>query len=90
MIIVNGWKPLTIITKYSILDVAASLDPPLKRTVSAELRSVLSLSSLQLLSHSLSIFSSCVSSSGTNNLFLSFNYNLCLCYVRSYYLDICL
>ena len=29
MIIVNGWKPLTIITKHSILDVAAALDPPL-------------------------------------------------------------
>ena len=29
MIIVNGWKPLTIITKCSILDVAAVLDPPL-------------------------------------------------------------
>ena len=29
MIIVNGWKPLTIITKRSILDVAAVLDPPL-------------------------------------------------------------
>ena len=27
--IVNGWKPLTIITKHSILDVAAALDPPL-------------------------------------------------------------
>ena len=27
--IVNGWKPLTIITKRSILDVAAALDPPL-------------------------------------------------------------
>ena len=27
--IVNGWKPLTIITKRSILDVAAVLDPPL-------------------------------------------------------------
>ena len=26
----NGWKPLTIITKSSILDVAAVLDPPLK------------------------------------------------------------
>ena len=26
---VNGWKPLTIITKSSILDVAAILDPPL-------------------------------------------------------------
>ena len=29
VIIVNGWKPLTIITKRSILDVAAVLDPPL-------------------------------------------------------------
>ena len=29
VIIVNGWKPLTIITKHSILDVAAGLDPPL-------------------------------------------------------------
>ena len=29
VIIVNGWKPLTIITKQSILDAAAALDPPL-------------------------------------------------------------
>ena len=29
VIIVNGWKPLAIITKCSILDVAAVLDPPL-------------------------------------------------------------
>ena len=29
VIIVSGWKPLTIITKSSILDVAAVLDPPL-------------------------------------------------------------
>ena len=29
VIIVNGWKPLTIITKHSTLDVAAVLDPPL-------------------------------------------------------------
>ena len=29
-IIVNGWKPLTIITKRSILDVAVVLDPPVK------------------------------------------------------------
>ena len=27
VIIVNGWKPLTIITKSSILNVAAVLDP---------------------------------------------------------------
>ena len=31
MIIVNDWKPLTIITKHSILNVAAVLDPPLGR-----------------------------------------------------------
>ena len=30
VIIVNGWKPLTIITKRSILDAAAALDPPLE------------------------------------------------------------
>ena len=29
VIIVNDWKPLTIITKHSILDVAAALDLPL-------------------------------------------------------------
>ena len=29
VIIVNGWKPLTIIIKHSISDVAAALDPPL-------------------------------------------------------------
>ena len=29
VIIVKGWKPLTIITKRSILDVAAVLDPSL-------------------------------------------------------------
>ena len=29
MIIVNGFQPLTIITKRSVLDVAAVLDPPL-------------------------------------------------------------
>ena len=29
VIIVNGWKPLTIIPKHSILGVAAGLDPPL-------------------------------------------------------------
>ena len=38
VIIVNGWKPLTIITKRSILDVAAALDPPLRniRILSSE------------------------------------------------------
>ena len=29
VIIANGWKPLTTITKSFILDVAAVLDPPL-------------------------------------------------------------
>ena len=29
VIIVNGWKPLTIVTKHSILDAAAALDLPL-------------------------------------------------------------
>ena len=29
VILVNGFQPLTIITKRSILDVAAALDPPL-------------------------------------------------------------
>ena len=29
VILVNGFQPLTIITKRSILDVAAVLDPPL-------------------------------------------------------------
>ena len=28
VIIVSSWKPLTIITKRAILDVAAALDPP--------------------------------------------------------------
>ena len=34
VIIVNGWKPLTIILKHSILDVAAFLDPSLLITFS--------------------------------------------------------
>ena len=29
VVIVNGWKPLTVITKRTILDIAAALDPPL-------------------------------------------------------------
>ena len=31
VVIANSWKPLSIITKYSILDVAAALDLPLGR-----------------------------------------------------------
>ena len=30
VIIVKGFQPLTVITKHSILDVAAALDPPLR------------------------------------------------------------
>ena len=30
VVIVNGWKPLTTITKNSTLDVAVVLDPPLE------------------------------------------------------------
>ena len=33
-VIVNGWKPVTIITKCSILDIAAALDPPLDTVIS--------------------------------------------------------
>ena len=36
-IIVNGWKPLTIITKSSILDVAVVLDPPLQTVITQEI-----------------------------------------------------
>ena len=36
VIIVNGFQPLTIITKRSILDVAAALDPPLATVSSVE------------------------------------------------------
>ena len=37
VVIVNGWKPLTIIKKRSILDVAAVLDPSLKMELEDEL-----------------------------------------------------
>ena len=37
VIIVNGFQPLTIITKHSILDVAAALDPPLHTSSSVKL-----------------------------------------------------
>ena len=37
VIIVNGFKPLTIITRHSILDVAAALDPPLRWIISCVL-----------------------------------------------------
>ena len=41
VIIVNGWKRLTIITKSSILDAAAVLDPPLKLLTKIQKRSIL-------------------------------------------------
>ena len=37
VIIVHGFQPLTIITKCSILDVAAVLDPPLLVTLKEEI-----------------------------------------------------
>ena len=37
VMIVNGFQPLTIITKRSILDVAAVLDPPLNVLTTTEL-----------------------------------------------------
>ena len=48
VIIVKGWKPLTIITKRSILNVAAALDPSLKLEKKAWFESSL----LSLLRHS--------------------------------------
>ena len=41
VIIVNGWKPLTIITKSSTLDIAAVLDPSLKIIFSLDLKNLL-------------------------------------------------
>ena len=43
---VNGFEPLTIITKCSILDVAAILDPPLKGLSMVKMKSETSLSTL--------------------------------------------
>ena len=36
VIIVNGWKQLTIITKRSILDAAVVLDPPLQKVYGSD------------------------------------------------------
>ena len=43
LIIVNGWKPLTIITKHPILDAAAAVDPPLIRELFLEMVATLNL-----------------------------------------------
>ena len=40
VIIANGFQPLTIITKHSILDLAAALDPPLITQVRNEWKNV--------------------------------------------------
>ena len=46
VIINNGWQPLTIITKSSILDVAAVLDPPLTSASNAVANEILDISDL--------------------------------------------
>ena len=58
VIIINGWKPLTIITKRSILNVAAALDPPLSYWLTNNWNHVFSqrLAVLQLLLLSLRCF----------------------------------
>ena len=43
MIIVKGFQPLTIITKHSILDVAAALDPPLRTSAANQLNVLMRL-----------------------------------------------
>ena len=42
VIIINGFQPLTIITKCSILDVEAALDPPLIKKYKSSIRITLS------------------------------------------------
>ena len=50
VIIVNGFQPLTIITKRPILDVAAVLDPPLNITATVcRLRILVILMEMQIL-----------------------------------------
>ena len=43
VIIVNGWKPLTIITKSSTLDVAAVLHPPLGTSIVTTYNSIITI-----------------------------------------------
>ena len=64
VIIVNGWKPLTIITKrsilnaaLSILDIAAVLDPPLDRFLNVPLSVVFSIKKVLMLSWKIEIIS---------------------------------
>ena len=49
VIIVDGWKPLTIITKSPILDVTAVLDPPLIEAMVIEYKNPMKMSSLSTL-----------------------------------------
>ena len=46
VIIVNGWKPLTTITKHSILDTAAAIDPPLDITIKIAYNELIGYTSL--------------------------------------------
>ena len=48
VIIANGFQPLTIITKRSILDVAATLDPPMSTAIHLELTNDLGVEPLKL------------------------------------------
>ena len=53
VITVNGWKPLTIITKCSILDVAVALETPLRRSEMLLFRNSADLLSESFLSENL-------------------------------------
>ena len=46
VIIVNGFQSLTIITKRSILDVAAVLDPPLATELTSISREIIRIKSI--------------------------------------------
>ena len=63
VIIVNGFQPLTIITKHSILDVTAALDPPLIYNW----QSVLSYLHLISLDHMVEIYSTGCRSNDCSN-----------------------
>ena len=49
VLIVNGWKPLTTITKRSVLDVAAVLDPPLNEATPLRICSTMQKGALHIL-----------------------------------------
>ena len=64
VIIVNGWKSLTIIAKHSILDVAAVLDPPLIRYFSFDFFFVLLIPALSKLLKDVKV----IKEAGINNM----------------------